>query len=590
MRIGQSQASQIQGSELLGSSPGKASQGFSELLMGALLGGTGLGQEPHFPLSGETGLSQEPHFPISHAAFSKELESGQRVPHQGGKTDSNALQFPSWLSFSASCISSQAPLFSELKETGDPLKSTQEDSLTNSFGSPQRPQGSGLESLEGTVCQEYLFIQAKETAGQAEKEVLGILKKQAKDSISLGFSLADPSRESSERESAASQISEKALKEAALGLKGAQGADLMKQEAQGVLSWGITTQGLQDKPFGKSLIGSDPGPCIQPGSFSRVCDFGGHAPKPPVHSGVFQPEPGPNLNRETSVFFSIERSLPGYYEDCPDHPLNVNDPGQKASQPKEGESVKLFVDSGKSSSSPFPGFGPQEQQAGSVGQNPEGGDMASPKFHLSREGLEQSSSPEEFHLRGGSSHGLQGSDPGALGQRPQGQAALNQITPEAQFSGNSQGILPEAPKTKLFGGVTATGFTTEPKAQVQAEQFKDRQVVHMQMEPPDLGLLRVRLKVHKEGVEALFLTQGPEQKAVLEQGLSQLRQSLAEQGFLSQRLAVDVGGGGAQWMSQGKADPSTVWGPRSVKSQEESEKNQESRLLQEEQGILHLRI
>jgi len=576
MRIGQPQVSQIQASELLGSSPGKAPQGFSELLMGALLGGKGLSQEPCFPLSG--------------AVFPGELESGQREPHQGVKTDSNALQLLGWLSFSASCVSSQAPLFSELKETGDPVKSTQEDYLTNSFEFPQRPQGSGPESLEVTVCQEYLFMQPKQAAGQSEKEILGILKNQAKNSISSGFSLADPSKESSGRESAASQISEKALKEAALALKGAQGADLVKQEVESGLTWGISTQGVQDKPFEKSLTGSDEPPCIQPGSSSRACDFGGHAPKPPLHSGVFQLQPGPDLNRETSVFPSIERSLLGYYEKSPDYPLIVNNIGQKAFQPKEEESVKLFVDSGKSPSSPFSGSGPQEQQAGSVGQSPEGSDMASPKFHLSREGLEQPSSPEELHPRGGSSHGLQGSDPGALAQKPLGQAALNQIAPEAQFSGNSQGIPPEAPKTKLFGEVTTTGFATEPKAQVQAEQFKDRQVVHMQMEPPDLGLLRVRLKVHKEGVEALFLTQGPEQKAVLEQGLSQLRQSLAEQGFLSQRLAVDVGGGGAQWMSQGKADPSSAWGPRSVKSQEESEKNQESLLLQKEQGILHLRI
>lgn len=601
MRIGQSETSQILGSELLGSSPGNAPQGFAELLLDALLASSELSQKPQqqatdeavfkpnarfleglavnsgecpvgdlgelclelegeirlFP--GNPALDPDPQtiptrdsrqadkglfVTLSDAALSKEAESRAREAKQGGKTESNPAELPSWVILPTSRIWPQAPLSSELEEAGDlgpcvfsgscdgeqtPLLSgkIQQDSLTNSLGFAERLLESLPDPLESVKFEEHVFADAKEVSAQAEIETLGILQNQNKDSIPAGLFLAASSRESSDKESSAFGLIEKALEKAALASKDAQGVGLLTQQAQKDLGWENTFEGILEKPLGKNVKISDQGPSIE---------------------GAFRP--------------------------------------------KEGEPVKLFVETGGSYSNLPTGSGPQEQKTGDPVEHPEESDKASPKLELGQEKLERFASAGEFHPRGGPSHGLQAPDPGALGQKPAAEAALNQVAPEAQFSasGNSPGTLPEAPETKLFGEMAGAGFTTEPKAQVQADQFKDRQVVHMQMDPPDLGLLRVRLKVHKEGVEALFVTQGPEQKAALEQSLPQLRQNLAEQGFLSQRLAVDVGGGGAQWMSQEKADPGSAWGLRNVKGPEQSEKNQKSRVINKEQGILHLTI
>jgi len=118
---------------------------------------------------------------------------------------------------------------------------------------------------------------------------------------------------------------------------------------------------------------------------------------------------------------------------------------------------------------------------------------------------------------------------------------------------------------------------------------RDPQVLYMQVEPPGLGLLRVRVRVNRDVLDALFLAQGVEQKTALERGLPELRQSLSHQGFVTQHLAVDVGGGGADWTAGSGAQNNPQ--PGSIPPDRLGSESQESSSLDDgEQGLLHLRI
>ncbi len=181
-------------------------------------------------------------------------------------------------------------------------------------------------------------------------------------------------------------------------------------------------------------------------------------------------------------------------------------------------------------------------------------------------------------------------DSGALMGKENTGAALNQTPPDSGFWIHLSGTSPEPSRDRGAQEPRAAFQFPGSRGEPHFIQARDLQVLHMQMEPPELGVLRVRLKVHKEGVEALFLTQGAEQKAALEQGLHQLRHSLAEQGFFNQRLAVDVGGGGAHWMFQERTEPGLLLGPHSPQADKTGEMAQEGFPSRQEEGILHLRI
>lgn len=181
-------------------------------------------------------------------------------------------------------------------------------------------------------------------------------------------------------------------------------------------------------------------------------------------------------------------------------------------------------------------------------------------------------------------------DSGALICKENTGTALNQTPPDSGAWTHLSGTSPEPSRDRGAQEPRAAFQFPGSRGEPHFIQARDLQVLHMQMEPPDLGVLRVRLKVHKEGLEALFLTQGAEQKAALEQGLHQLRHSLAEQGFLNQRLAVDVGGGGAHWMFQERTEPGLLWGPHSPQADKTGEMAPEGFPSRQEEGILHLRI
>ncbi len=232
----------------------------------------------------------------------------------------------------------------------------------------------------------------------------------------------------------------------------------------------------------------------------------------------------------------------------------------------------------------------QEQMAGTVYEHEEAIDTAVSGFNRGREGLEQTLSGGQPESRHESFQFLQQTKADSSAGKPFDGSGLSQASLATQYPEGTKESFMEPTRSGLSGNVREAGQADTIKAQIHTTNIRDQQVVHMELEPPELGLLRVRIKVHRDGVEALFFTQGPEQKAALEQGLSQLRHSLAEQGFINQHLAVDVGDGRGNWTFHNRMQEAPLLGHQRDHVAEPRQEHTNSSLAQEEPGILHLRV
>jgi len=176
---------------------------------------------------------------------------------------------------------------------------------------------------------------------------------------------------------------------------------------------------------------------------------------------------------------------------------------------------------------------------------------------------------------------LKGQDSSAMGHQ--------EVTPPAGSTSTFSHAFTQGAKESLPWGAAASVQPTPPRSMMTQGRERDPQVLYMQVEPPGLGLLRVRVRVNRDVLDALFLAQGVEQKTALERGLPELRQSLSHQGFVTQHLAVDVGGGGADWTAGSGAQNNPQ--PGSIPPDRLGSESQESSSLDDgEQGLLHLRI
>lgn len=534
MRTVQFEVSQLQGWQGLGPGPWKTPQGFSGVLLEALLGATGLSEEPLREISGKLAFQLQimplgkmvegDIFHPSTRALSQESESLQKSLLEPDKSDVGDVELPDPVALCETQIPSEALFLLTNTQRKDGVPSDSSGSCMNFPEFPDISQEQGPQLAHEMGCGTFLSSQEGEAEGLALEKSLGLFKPQAGDSAAWGLFLTGCSRESGAQLGLSAELQDKTLDDLASTPRDADGANLLEEEDKRGLAWKLTLAGGSDKTLGKSRV--------------------------------------------------------NWFE-------NPMTPGSSQAQREGSRDLALKA---VHASPPSSESGRREEKAGILGRDPEGWDMPYSRFNLNLERPDQASVSEQLQLDRGASEPLRLSESGVPAQKAAGMEGWQQLQPAAQFSGDNQGLSPEAPKTNLSKEATAPAFRTDVEAQAQTDRLKDPQVVHMQMEPPDLGLLRVRLKVHKEGVEALFLTQGLEQKAALEQGLPQLRQSLAEQGFLSQRLAVDVGGGGAQWTSQGKPDHGLSTGTLSLGRQDTPEKNQESYTTHKEHGILHLRI
>ncbi len=232
----------------------------------------------------------------------------------------------------------------------------------------------------------------------------------------------------------------------------------------------------------------------------------------------------------------------------------------------------------------------QEQMAGTVYEHEEAIDTVVSGFNRGREGLEQALSGGQPESRHESFQFLQQIKADSSAGKPFDGSGLSQASLATQYPEGTKESFMEPTRSGLSGNVREAGQADTIKAQIHTTNIRDQQVVHMELEPPELGLLRVRIKVHRDGVEALFFTQGPEQKAALEQGLSQLRHSLAEQGFINQHLAVDVGDGRGNWTFHNRMQEAPLLGHQRDHVAEPRQEHTNSSLAQEEPGILHLRV
>ena len=75
-------------------------------------------------------------------------------------------------------------------------------------------------------------------------------------------------------------------------------------------------------------------------------------------------------------------------------------------------------------------------------------------------------------------------------------------------------------------------------------QWGGAQVAYISLDPPGVGPVRLKVRVTKEVVDAVFTVQSPQQKVFLEDGLWQLRHGLWERGLSPQQLWVEVGSNG----------------------------------------------
>ncbi|MEJ5377219.1 MAG: flagellar hook-length control protein FliK [bacterium] len=232
----------------------------------------------------------------------------------------------------------------------------------------------------------------------------------------------------------------------------------------------------------------------------------------------------------------------------------------------------------------------QEQMAGTAYEHEEAMDGKVSGFNRAQEGLEQALSGGQPESRNEPFQPLHQTKVESSAVKAFDATSLGQASASTQYPEGAKESFMEPSRSRLSENVQGAGQSDTIEAQIHKANIRDQQVVHMELEPPELGLLRVRIKVHRDGVEALFLTQGPEQKAALEQGLSQLRQSLAEQGFINQHLAVDVGDGRGNWTFQNRMQGSPLWGQNPDPVAEPRQEHTSSSPAQEEPGILHLRV
>jgi hypothetical protein len=164
-----------------------------------------------------------------------------------------------------------------------------------------------------------------------------------------------------------------------------------------------------------------------------------------------------------------------------------------------------------------------------------------------------------------------------------------EVTPTAGSTSTFSHGFTQGVRESLPAGAPAGVQPTPPRSMPHPGWERNPQVLYMKVEPPGLGLLRVRVRANRDVLDALFLAQGVEQKAALERGLPELRQSLTHQGFVTQQLAVDVGGGGADWTARSGAQNNPQLGPISP-DRLGGESQESSSLDGGEQGLLHLRI
>ncbi|MBN2209343.1 MAG: flagellar hook-length control protein FliK [Candidatus Coatesbacteria bacterium] len=69
------------------------------------------------------------------------------------------------------------------------------------------------------------------------------------------------------------------------------------------------------------------------------------------------------------------------------------------------------------------------------------------------------------------------------------------------------------------------------------------QEMRIRLNPPELGAMRIRIRVAGEGVKANLLVERPQAQTLLEEGVPALMRALQEQGLKVDSLSVEVGHG-----------------------------------------------
>src|SRR5690606_12147785 len=66
--------------------------------------------------------------------------------------------------------------------------------------------------------------------------------------------------------------------------------------------------------------------------------------------------------------------------------------------------------------------------------------------------------------------------------------------------------------------------------------------LHLELEPKELGSLKIRLELRGDGVKAHFVVERPVVQAMLDRAMAELRQSLVGQGYQVEELSVALQG------------------------------------------------
>mgnify|MGYP005837662377 CR=1 FL=1 len=100
---------------------------------------------------------------------------------------------------------------------------------------------------------------------------------------------------------------------------------------------------------------------------------------------------------------------------------------------------------------------------------------------------------------------------------------------------------------------------------VQVDLKPGQTEMRMNLKPENLGQLQMKLVLEDGKVTAQFLTSNQNVKEALENSLSQLRQSLQEQGIRVEKLSVLIGGGNLQF-NQGRKEETFTGNQKQIKN------------------------
>jgi flagellar hook-length control protein FliK len=85
----------------------------------------------------------------------------------------------------------------------------------------------------------------------------------------------------------------------------------------------------------------------------------------------------------------------------------------------------------------------------------------------------------------------------------------------------------------------AVSLTPEPVAQL-SERSSPQHMLLLQLQPPELGAMRIRVRLAQEQLSASFWADSPEVRSLLQSHFPTLHQNLSEQGFQVQQLSMSL--------------------------------------------------